>query len=123
MTELFNSLVATMKKYPIDPAPFVYMDPETGEDVCDPLPFIYYYESSLEDFVEVTKEVQIPDGICTGVDIMDTEDDTYIWAGDKLALKIDRFWRRVVVDDYELVEDKHLYKLIEIARKEVLPSR
>lgn len=123
MSELFNTLVSNMKRYSVDPAPFAYQDPETGEDVYDPLPYIYYYESSLEDFVEITKNVHIPDGICTGVDVMDTSDSTYIWAGDKLALKIDRFWKRVIVYEYELVEDKHLYKLNELARKEVLPSR
>lgn len=123
MSELFESLVASMKRYNVDPAPFAYMDPYTGEDVYDPLPYIYYYTSSLEDFVEITKNVEIPDGISDDVSVLDTDESTFIWAGDKLALKINSFWRRVLIYDYEGIEDKHLYKLIEIARKEVLPSR
>ncbi len=124
MSELFESLVASMERYNVDPAPFAYMDPETGEDVCDPLPYIYFYESSLEDFIKITKNVEIPSGISDDVSVLDTDESTFIWAGDKLGLKINRFWKRVLIYDYELVEDKHLYKLIELARKEVLvPSR
>ena len=123
MRELFERLTAGMKKRYVDHPYFAYIDPCTGEDVyMDER--IYYYESSLEDFVDSTKEVQIPSGICDGVKIEDFGTSTMIWVDDEIALDLDRFNRRVVIYDYDSIEDKHLYALINLVRKEVsVPSR
>lgn len=124
MRELFESLVATMKKCCVDPAPFTYMDPETGEDVYDEADLYYYCESSLEDFLEATKEIKVPSGTITDARIEEIDTDVDIWVDGRIALKVDRFSRRVIIKDFENIEDKHLYILINLVRKEVsVPSR
>ena len=124
MRELFESLVATMKRCCVDPAPFAYMDPETGEDVYDEEDLYYFYESSYEDFIETTKDIEIPSGISDDVKIEDDDMDIRIWVDSRIALKVDRFSRRVIIKDFENIEDKHLYILINLVRKEVsVPSR
>lgn len=124
MRELFNNLVSSMKGYWVDPAPFTYMDPETGEDVYDEADLYYYYESSLEDFLEATKEIKVPSGTITDARIEEIDTDVDIWVDGRIALKVDRFSRRVIIKDFECIEDKHLYALINLVRKEVLvPSR
>ena len=123
MTKLFENLVSTMQRKYVDRPEFSYIDPCTGEDVyMDER--IYYYESPLEDFVKSTKEVQMPDGICDDVKVLKFGITTTIWVGDEIALDIDHLGHRVVIYDYESIEDRHLYALINLARKEVLvPSR
>ena len=123
MRELFERLTANMKKAYVEHPYFAYIDPCTGEDVyMDER--IYYYESSLEDFVKSTKEAQIPSGICDDVKIVNFGTSTTIWVDDCIALDLDRFNRRAVIYDYDSIEDKHLYALINLVRKEVsVPSR
>lgn len=123
MSELFNTLVSNMERYCADPAPFAYMDPETGEDVYDEDDLYYYYTSSLEDFVETTKELEIPSGISIDTKIEDVDTSILIWVDDRIGLKVDCFSHRVVICDFENIEDKHLYILISLSRKEVLAPR
>nr|DAK89034.1 MAG TPA: hypothetical protein [Caudoviricetes sp.] len=123
MRELFEALTKTMRKGYVDHPYFAYIDPCTGEDVyMDER--VYYYESSLEDFVESTKDIKIPDGIYNDVKIEDFGTSTMIWVDDCIAIDLDRFNRRAVIYDYECIEDKHIYALIDLVRKEVsVPSR
>ena len=123
MRELFDALTKSMRKGYVEHPYFAYIEPCTGEDVyMDER--VYYYESSLEDFVESTKDIKIPDGICDGVEVLNFGTSTTIWVDDEIALDLDRFNRRVVIYDYDSIEDKHLYALINLVRKEVsVPSR
>ena len=99
------------------------MDPETGEDVYDEDDLYYYYESSLEDFVEATKGMEIPDGISDGVKVEDLDTSVVIWVDGRISAEVDCFSQRAVICDFENIEDKHLYVLINLARKEVLAPR
>ena len=124
MRELFETLTAGMKRCCVDPAPFAYMDPYTGEDVYDEDDLYWFYESSYEDFLEATKNIEIPSGISDGVKIENDDTKIRIWVDSKIALEVDRFSRRVVICDFECIEDRHLYILINLVRKEVsVPSR
>nr|DAT84442.1 MAG TPA: hypothetical protein [Caudoviricetes sp.] len=124
MRELFETLTSTMKRECVDPAPFAYMDPCTGEDVYDEEDLYYFYESSYEDFLETAKSIEIPSGISNDIKIEDTDTSIKIWVDSKIALEVDRFSRRVVICDFESIKDRHLYILIDLVRKEVsVPSR
>ena len=123
MRELFETLTSTMGKGYVEHPYFAYIEPCTGEDVyMDER--VYYYESSLEDFVESTKDIKIPDGIYNDAKIEDFGTSTMIWVDGCIAIDLDRLNRRAVIYDYDSIEDKHLYALINLVRKEVLvPSR
>ena len=129
MRELFESLTSNMKGHWTDPASVAYTDPETGEDVYDPDDLRYFYRISFNDFLEMTKNVLVPDGIQNDALIEDTRWSICIWtAGEilngEIGIQIDKLDKEIVIYDYDSIEDKHLYTLIDLVRKEVsVPSR
>lgn len=123
MTKLFENLVSTMQRKYVDRPEFSYIEPCTGEDIYEDVRY-YYWTSSIEDFVESVEKIEVPSETSDDVKVLKFGSTTTIWVGDEIALDIDHLGRRVVIYDYESIEDRHLYALINLARKEVLvPSR